>query len=152
MQWGPDKNKGNQVIYYYKTINHFFTEAKHQVMNIKKIKSNGNEIAVVKSDEIIISDVQSALDFMMSINYETGSHSIVLNKEAVVEDFFVLSTRIAGEILQKFITYQFKFAIVGDFSGYTSKPLKDFIYESNKGRDIFFVSSEEDAVEKLSRV
>ncbi|MFA5634804.1 MAG: DUF4180 domain-containing protein [Anaerovoracaceae bacterium] len=121
-------------------------------MNIKKIKSNGNEIAVVKSDEIIISDVQSALDFMMSINYETGSHSIVLNKEAVVEDFFVLSTRIAGEILQKFITYQFKFAIVGDFSGYTSKPLKDFIYESNKGRDIFFVSSEEDAVEKLSRV
>ena len=37
------------------------------------------------------------------------------------------------------------------FSGYTSKPLKDFIYESNKGRDIFFVSSEEDAIEKLSR-
>ena len=32
-----------------------------------------------------------------------------------------------------------------------SKPLKDFIYESNKGRDIFFVSSEEDAIEKLSR-
>lgn len=62
-----------------------------------------------------------------------------------------LSTRIAGEILQKFINYQFKFAIVGDFSGYTSKPLKDFIYESNKGRDIFFVSSEEDAIEKLSR-
>jgi hypothetical protein len=28
---------------------------------------------------------------------------------------------------------------------------KDFIYESNKGRDIFFVSSEEDAIEKLSR-
>ena len=44
-------------------------------------------------------------------------------------------------------SYQF----VGDFSGYTSKPLKDFIYESNKGRDIFFVSSEEDAIEKLSR-
>lgn len=56
-----------------------------------------------------------------------------------------------SEILQKFINYQFKFAIVGDFSGYTSKPLKDFIYESNKGRDIFFVSSEEDAIEKLSR-
>ena len=72
-------------------------------------------------------------------------------KDALTPDFFVLSTRIAGEILQKFINYQFKFAIVGDFSGYTSKPLKDFIYESNKGRDIFFVSSEEDAIEKLSR-
>lgn len=120
-------------------------------MKIKKITTNGNEIAIVNSDEVCISDVQSALDFMMSVNYETGSRSIVLNKEAVIEDFFVLSTRIAGEILQKFINYQFKFAIVGDFSGYPSKPLKDFIYESNKGRDIFFVSSEEDAVVKLSR-
>lgn len=62
-----------------------------------------------------------------------------------------MSTRIAGEILQKFITYQFKLAIVGDFSGYTSKPLKEFIYESNKGKEIFFVSSEEDAIEKLGR-
>ena len=110
-------------------------------MDIKKITANGNEIAIVNSDEVCISDVQSALDFMMSVNYETGSHSIILNKDALTPDFFVLSTRIAGEILQKFINYQFKFAIVGDFSGYTSK----------KGRDIFFVSSEEDAIEKLSR-
>lgn len=120
-------------------------------MDIKKITANGNEIAIVNSDEVCISDVQSALDFMMSVNYETGSHSIILNKDAVTPDFFVLSTRIAGEILQKFINYQFKFAIVGDFSVYTSKPLKDFIYESNRGRDIFFVSSEEDAIQKLSR-
>ena len=90
-------------------------------MKLKKIESNGNEIAIVNSDEVCISDVQSALDFMMSVNYETGFHSIVLNKEAVIPDFFVLST---------------------------SKPLKDFIYESNKGRDIFFVSSEEDAIDK----
>lgn len=43
-------------------------------MNIKKIISNGNEIAIVNSDEVCISDVQSALDFMMSVNYETGRH------------------------------------------------------------------------------
>lgn len=121
-------------------------------MKIKKISNNGNTIAVVNSDNVIISDVQSALDFMVSVNYETGSNSIIINKEAVTPDFFVLSTKIAGEILQKFITYQYKLAIVGDFSVYTSKPLKDFIYESNNGGDIFFVSSEEDAIRKLSRV
>jgi hypothetical protein len=121
-------------------------------MNIKKIASGENEIAIVNSDTVCISDVQSALDFMMSVNYETGCHSIIINKEAIVEDFFVLSTRIAGEILQKFINYQFKLAIIGDFSRYTSKPLKDFIYESNHGRDIFFVSSEEEAIKRLSRV
>lgn len=120
-------------------------------MYIEKISANGTEIAVVKIDEVCISNVQSAMDFMVSVNYETGSHSIVINKEAVIEDFFILSTKIAGEILQKFIIYHFKLAIVGDFSGYTSKPLKDFIYESNKGRDIFFVSSVEDAIERLGR-
>ena len=39
---------------------------------------------------------------------------------------------IAGDILQKFVNYGIKFAIFGDFTGYTSKPLKDFIYESLK--------------------
>lgn len=42
-----------------------------------------------------------------------------------------------------------KFAIYGDFSKYTSKPLKDFMYESNHGKDIFFVENEEQAIEKL---
>ena len=63
------------------------------MMNIKKITANGREIAIVNSNDIIISDVQSALDFIMSVNYETGSHSIVINKEAVIEDFFVLILR-----------------------------------------------------------
>lgn len=121
-------------------------------MNIKTISSKGKEIAIVHSDVICITDPQSALDFMMSVNYESGCHFIVLNKEALIEDFFVLSTRLAGEILQKFVTNRIKLAIVGDFSGYTSKALKDFIYESNKGRDIFFVSSVEDAVERLGRI
>lgn len=115
-------------------------------MKIKKI----NDIAVVNSNELIIKDVQSALDFMMSVKYETGCSKIVLNKEAITEDFFILSKGIAGEILQKFINYQMKFAICGDYTKYTSKPLKDFIYESNKGKDIFFVSDIDTAVKMLS--
>lgn len=110
-----------------------------------------NEIAVVRSKEIIIKDVQSAIDFVMSIKYETNCNKIALNKEAIIEDFFVLSKGLAGEILQKFINYQVKFAIYGDYSKYTSKPLKDFIYESNNGKDIFFVENEEEAMDKLNR-
>ncbi|MCI8308633.1 MAG: DUF4180 domain-containing protein [Clostridia bacterium] len=37
---------------------------------------------------------------------------------------------LAGEILQKLINYQTKFVIYRDYSKYTSKPLKNFIYES----------------------
>ena len=110
-----------------------------------------NEIAIVKSNEIIIKDVQSAIDFIMTIKYETKCNKIALNKGAVVEDFFILSTGLAGEILQKFINYQIKIAIYGDYSKYTSKPLKDFIYESNNGKDIFFVKNEEESIKMLSK-
>ena len=108
-----------------------------------------NDIAIVNSDEIIIRDVQSAIDFIMTVKYETNCNKIALNKEAITEEFFILSKRLAGEILQKFINYQIKFAIYGDFSKYTSKPLKDFIYESNNGKDIFFVKDEDEAIRKL---
>ncbi len=110
-----------------------------------------NDIVVVKSEDVIIRDVQSAIDFIMTIKYETNCNKIALNKEAVVEDFFILSKGLAGEILQKFINYQTKFAIYGDYSKYTSKPLKDFIYESNNGKDVFLVENESEAIDKLSK-
>lgn len=116
-------------------------------MNIKTIK----DIAIVNSEEIIIKDTQTAIDFVMSVKYETNCNKIAINKRAITEDFFILSTGVAGEILQKFINYQIKFAIIGDYSKYTSKPLKDFIYESNKGKDIFFVRTENEAIQMLNR-
>lgn len=116
-------------------------------METKVIK----DIAVIRSDEIIMKDVQSAIDFIMTVKYETGCNKIALNKDAIVEDFFILSKGLAGEILQKFVNYQTKFAIYGDYSKYTSKPLKDFIYESNNGKDIFFAKDEDEAIDMLSR-
>ena len=120
-------------------------------MKITIIKENDEEIAVVSSNEILITDVQSALDLMATVSYEADCNRIILNKSAICEDFFNLRTGLAGEVLQKFSNYRMKFAIVGDFSMYSSKSLKDFIYESNKGRDIFFLSNEKQAIEKLSR-
>ncbi|MGI6548421.1 MAG: DUF4180 domain-containing protein [Syntrophomonadales bacterium] len=119
-------------------------------MEISTIKANGREIAIIKSDEILIGDVQSALDFVATVRYETGCDRIILYKSAVCEDFFDLKTRLAGEILQKFINYYVKIAIIGDFTRYTSKSLKDFFYESNQGKDIFFLPDEKSAIEKLS--
>lgn len=113
------------------------------------IKRNNVDIAVVKSDTLLITDVQSALDFLMTVKYQTGCANIAVNKEAVTEDFFVLSTRLAGEILQKFINYGARLAVYGDYSKYTSKPLKDFIYESNKGKDFYFVADADEAADKL---
>lgn len=109
-------------------------------------------IALVTGGEKVITDVSSALDLAMSVKYEIGTNKIAIDKKVVAEDFFILSTGLAGEILQKFVNYDVKAAIYGNYSGYTSKPLKDFIYESNKGKDVFFVSSKEEAVQKLIKL
>jgi len=109
-----------------------------------------NQLIVhINSEDILITDAQSALDLMMNVKYETGCSRLVLHKSAISEEFFRLSSGMAGEVLQKFINYHMKLAVIGDFSRYTSKPLHDFIYESNRGRDIFFVDNMERAVEKL---
>ena len=107
------------------------------------------DAAYVKMDGIKIGDVQAALDFMATAQIETGCHKLIVDKGLFADAFFVLSSGLAGEILQKFVTYGVKIAIVGDYSRYTSKPLHDFIYESNRGRDVFFVSTVEEAVGKL---
>lgn len=117
-------------------------------MNIT-IKGKHKNIAVIQDSSLIISDVQSALDLAMEISYGKNISNLVIPKECITEDFFVLSTRLAGEILQKYMNYGIKLAIIGDFSCYTSKPLHDFIYESNNGHNFYFVSTEEEAVKKL---
>lgn len=109
-------------------------------------------IAVIRSDEVVLTDAQDALDLMMTARYTHDCVGIVLPKSAVTEDLFVLSTGIAGEILQKFVNYRVKLAIVGDYSRYTSKPLQDFFYESNNGGHILFVATEEEALAKLAPV
>jgi hypothetical protein len=119
-------------------------------MNIQTKTQNGSIIAIVESDEVLMIDVQSALDLMATVRYESNCDCVILPKAALDERFFVLSSGLAGDILQKFVNYQMKVAIVGDFSGYTSKPLRDFIYESNNGSHVFFVGSKPEAIEKLS--
>jgi len=119
-------------------------------METRVIEKNGHSIAVINSGEPILTSVQDALDLMATVEYETGCERMALEKSALAEDFFILSTRLAGDILQKFVNYRKKIAIFGDFSRYTSKPLRDFIYESNSGNDVFFVSTEQEAVERLA--
>lgn len=127
-------------------------ERDFKIMDIKTIISDNIQIALINSEDQLITDVQSALDLIMTVNYETGSNRIILNKATITEDFFKLSTCLAGEILQKFINYYVKVAIVGDFSIYTSKPLKDLMYESNHGKDVFFISTVDEAIERLASV
>ena len=61
-----------------------------------KIRRVGDTV-IIGSDTPLITDGQSALDLIASIYYEHGCAAVVMNKEAVAEDFFRLSTGLAGE-------------------------------------------------------
>lgn len=120
-------------------------------MTIKNITRNNKIISIVSSDNILLKDIQSALNLISMVSQDNQFYKlIVIDKKNVDEELFVLSNGRLGKILQKFINYNIKIAIYGDYSKYTSKPLQDFIYESNKGKDIFFADSLEDAIKKLS--
>ena len=115
---------------------------------IINIKENIN-VVKIEDERILIFDEQSALDVFMSLAYETGANRFIISKDNLIEDFFDLRTKIAGEVLQKIRNYRMKLAIIGDFSKYKSKALRDFIDECNSGRDIFFVENESEALKLL---
>lgn len=119
-------------------------------MEIKFIEANGIRIAEIISEEIEIRNAQDALDMMMNCIYQ-GATSMIIMKQNLMPDFFDLKNGLAGDILQKFSTYNARLAIVGDFENISSKSLRDFIYESNKIARINFVSSLDRAREVLSR-
>ncbi len=77
-------------------------------MKREVITQNGVSVAVVSSPELLISDTGSALDLAMTVQYETDCRRIALFKENITEDFFKLSTCLAGEVLQKYVNYHIK--------------------------------------------
>ena len=89
-------------------------------------------IVTANSATPIILDVQSALVFAANVGHESNCYNIAVNKAAIAEEFIDISTGIAGEVVQKFVNNIFKLAIKGDFSGYASKSLHDYIYECKR--------------------
>lgn len=119
-------------------------------MNIIAHTINTSEIAEVISDQIIIHSTEDALDVMGNIYYQ-GFDKIILHQKDITPEFFDLKNKMAGDILQKFSNYRIQLAIIGDFSTFTSQSLKDFIFESNQGKQVNFVATLEDALNTLSQ-
>lgn len=120
-------------------------------MELRKVEKNNVVCAVAERGGPVIADAQAALDLLMTAKYQLDTGNIVIHQKQLAEDFFILSSGLAGEILQKYVNYGGRIAIVGDYSRYTSKPLHDFMYESNRGKNVFFVATQEEAIDRLTR-
>lgn len=109
-------------------------------MEIKKRIINNNEVAEIIADEVIIHNLEDALDLIGNVYYQRFD-TLILHEKNITPKFFDLKTKLAGEVLQKFTQYQLALVIIGDFGKHQSKSLNDFIYESNMSKQVNFVKT-----------
>lgn len=118
-------------------------------MRIEHHYINNIQIAEMRADSNIITNVGDGADLAGNLYYQNFDCGIIY-QENIAPEFFDLKTGIAGEILQKFSNFRLRLLIVGDFSNSTSKSLRDFIVESNKGKLINFTTTRHEAIKLLS--
>jgi hypothetical protein len=93
---------------------------------------------------------RDALDL---ISAAWGHHAkfLVIPAERLTDDFFQLKTRVAGEMIHRITLYKMRVAITGDISRHLdeSSAFRDFVYEANRGNQVWFVASIEELEERL---
>ncbi len=119
-------------------------------MEIKTHTINNTKIAEIIANDIVLKTTEDGLDLLGNLYYQ-GYDKIIIHMKNITPDFLDLKNGIAGEILQKFSQYRVPLAIVGDFSKNESKSVNDFIYESNKGKQINFAPSLSEALNSLTK-
>ncbi|MFJ3906472.1 DUF4180 domain-containing protein [Streptomyces sp. NPDC090025] len=94
---------------------------------------------------------RDALDVIGEGSYAGASWAAV-PVERFGDDFFRLRTKLAGDIVQKFANYRLGLAVVGDISRHleASSALRDFVRESNRGTQLWFVTDERALAERLA--
>ena len=113
---------------------------------------HGVRVLECATDGAPLRNDRDAVD-LISKAWEHRATLIAIPTERLGNDFFRLSTRIAGEIIQKFLIYGLRVAIVGDISQYVneSSALRDFVYESNRGEHVWFLPNIEELDKRLQR-
>ena len=112
----------------------------------------GQPVFVLAAEGPLLEGERSASD-VVGDAFGTGARIVAIPVSRLGPGFLTLSTRIAGEVIQKFVNYHFRVAIVGDVSAAVaaSDALRDFVRESNRGRHVWFVNDLASLAEKLAR-
>jgi len=108
------------------------------------VHRRGVPVLLVDGDGPPLATPQDALDL---IGAAFGRADVVAVPAARLDPrFFALRSGLAGEVMQKFVNYQIRLAVVGDITREVaaSDALRDLVRESNRGRHIWFVTDLDD--------
>ncbi|MEU3858784.1 DUF4180 domain-containing protein [Streptomyces sp. NPDC028722] len=111
---------------------------------------HGVRVLRCASDGPLLDGESAALD-LIGDAYGHDAQLVALPVERLADDFFRLRSGVAGAVVQKFVSYRLRLAVLGDISGHVagSTALRDFVYECNQGRQLWFLA---DAAELDTRL
>jgi PadR family transcriptional regulator, regulatory protein AphA len=91
-----------------------------------------------------LSTEQEALD-LISLGWEHETQFLIIHYDALSEDFFKLKTKVAGDIIQKFVNYGIKVAAIIPKETMEKGRFKEMALETNKGNHFRMYGSKEEA-------
>ncbi|MFF0309828.1 DUF4180 domain-containing protein [Streptosporangium sp. NPDC004379] len=99
----------------------------------------GTTVLVCDPDGPPVATTQDALDLVGAAFL--GAQVVAVPASRLDERFFSLGTRFAGEVLQKFVNYRLRLAVIGDISRHlaSSSALRALVHESNLGDHVWFL-------------
>ncbi|RKN21406.1 DUF4180 domain-containing protein [Micromonospora musae] len=101
---------------------------------------NGVAVLVCDPDGPVLATTEAALDLIGTAGFG-GAELVAVPAARLDPSFFSLGTRFAGEIMQKFVNYRLRLAVVGDISAHlaASGALRALVAESNRHGQVWFV-------------
>ena len=128
------------------------TRSGEKMLSTKFYELHGMRVLECVPDGAKLQTYGDAVD-LIGKTFENRATLIVIPVECLDDEFFQLKTRIAGELIQKFVQYRRRLVIVGDISGFLaqSSALRAFVNESNRGKEVWFLASLEDLNDRLER-
>ncbi|MEV5820337.1 DUF4180 domain-containing protein [Micromonospora harpali] len=99
----------------------------------------GVPVLVCDADGPVVATEQDALDLIGAAFL--GAQVVAVPVDRLAEGFFSLGTRFAGDVMQKFVNYRLRLAVVGDISGHlaASPALRALVHESNRADHVWFL-------------
>jgi len=122
------------------------------MLSTKFYELHGVRVLECIADGTKLQTYNDAVD-LIGKTFENRATLIVIPVECLNDEFFQLRTRIAGELIQKFVQYGRRLAIVGDISRHLaeSSALRALVNESNRGKDVWFLASLAELNRRLER-
>lgn len=114
-------------------------------------ESNGVRVLHLPADGPTISTSDDAAD-LVGDAWANRATLVAVPVARLDPEFFRLKSGFAGDLTQKLVNYRLRLAVVGDIAEHVAKSdaLRDFVWESNRGEQIWFVASDEALTEKLA--